>query len=69
MTTYLMPDNENNEDEPVSNLAEPLFEASLPLNVHIVRKPILNTNMEVYAYDLLYDKVEPPSSSLSNETC
>jgi c-di-GMP phosphodiesterase len=69
MTTYLMPDNENNEDEPVSNLAEPLFEASLPLNVHIVRKPILNTDMEVYAYNLLYDKVEPPSTSLSNETC
>ncbi|MBL4580971.1 MAG: HDOD domain-containing protein [Gammaproteobacteria bacterium] len=53
----------------MSNLAEPLVEARPPSNVHIVRQPLLNTDMEVYAYDLLYGEVEPAKVSWSNESC
>lgn len=69
MTTYLEPNSENQEEEPVSNLADPIAEARPPSNVHIVRQPLLNTNLEVYAYDLLFGEVEPQNISWSNETC
>ncbi|PCI81613.1 MAG: hypothetical protein COB20_01285 [SAR86 cluster bacterium] len=70
MTTYPIPniENENEEEEPVSNLAEPLVELRPPSNVHIVRQPLFDADMEVYAYDLLYGEVEPSKDTESNET-
>jgi c-di-GMP-related signal transduction protein len=68
MTTYPLLNSENNEDEPMLNLAEPLVEVRPPANVHIVRQPLLNTDMEVYAYDLLYGEVETSKDTESNET-
>tara|TARA_B110000858_G_scaffold189336_1_gene235959 strand:- start:26557 stop:27825 length:1269 start_codon:yes stop_codon:yes gene_type:complete len=64
-----MPNSNNKEEEQVSDVAEPLPEVMPPSNVHIVRRPLLNTNLEVYAYDLLYGEVEPPKTSWGNETC
>jgi len=69
MTTYPVPSNENKEEEIVSNLAEEIVEARPPSNVHIVRQPLLDTGMEVFAYNLLYGNVEPPEISWSNESC
>lgn len=53
-TTSLLLNDEQEEDEHVSNLAEPMEVVAPSSNTHIVRRPILNKDMDVYAYDLLY---------------
>lgn len=69
MTTNSMPGSNDNEEEEVSNVAEPLLEVLPPSNVHIVRQPLLDKNLEVFAYELLYGELEPPQTSWGNEAC
>ena len=58
------------EDEPVSNLAESIVEAIPPSNTYLVRQPVFDKEMEVYAFDLLFGRRcegEVPKSGMSSE--
>jgi EAL and modified HD-GYP domain-containing signal transduction protein len=63
MATYPVLNCEKEEEEPVSNLAEPLVEVTPPTNAFLVRQPVFDKDMEVYAYDLLYGQREQGGSA------
>ena len=67
MTTHSPNKVEKEEEEPVENLAEPLVEVRLPSNTHLVRQPIFDEAMEVYAYELLYGEIEKTAATDSSE--
>ncbi|GJM11673.1 MAG: hypothetical protein DHS20C12_00760 [Pseudohongiella sp.] len=69
MTEHTIEDNEEEEEVTVSSLAEPLVEPRPPANVHLVRQPLFDKAMEVYAYDLLYGDVNPATDNENSETC
>lgn len=67
MTVHSPPKPEKEEEEPVLNLAEPLVEVRPPSNAHLVRRPLYDESMEVYAYDLLYGEIEKTVATDSSE--
>ncbi len=67
MTAHSLEEDVKEEEDIVSNLAEPLTEVRPPSNVHLVRQPLFNAEMEVYAYELLYGEIEKPSDSENGE--
>lgn len=67
MTAQSVINGEKEEEESVSNLAEPLVEARPPSNTHLVRLPLLDAEMEIYAYELLYGETEAPKDTRSSE--
>lgn len=67
MTAHLLKKGEKNEEEPVSNLSEPLIEVRSPSNTHLVRQPIFAESLEVYAYELLYGEIDKVAATDSSE--
>ena len=67
MIAYSLKQSEKEGEESVSNLAEPLVEVRPPSNAHIVRLPLYDEVMEVYAYELLYGEINKTKDTESSE--
>jgi len=67
MTAHSLKNGEREEEGPVSNLAEPLVEGRPPSNTHLVRLPVFDETMEVYAYELLYGEIGKAEETDSRE--
>ena len=67
MIAYSLIQSEKEEEESVSNLAEPLVVVRPPSNAHIVRLPLYDEVMEVYAYELLYGEIDKTKDADSSE--
>lgn len=70
MTTNAVLNEKKEEENPVSNLAEDLVEETSPSNTFLVRQPIFDKDMDVYAFDLLYGQSgegETPKSAASSQ--
>ncbi len=60
--------DEHDKEEYEMNLAESMEVVAPSSNTHIVRKPILDKDMEVYAYDLLYGEFGGEEGSQSSDS-
>lgn len=67
MDTDHLREGEIEEEETVSNLAESIEEMWTPTNAHLVRRPILDVDMGVFAYELLYADAQGNENSDSSE--